>query len=350
MMATASRIQRPSSCHCQPDDISTCYLNNATDYKAYQQLSDETTSLSLVIKGSLREDLTDFSSLGMLENWKLLADKKYSSYNEGVLYDALDTFKRRDLVKNLTYLKTLSISLVLKTFYPALLTPLRQLRTLSFSYTYMLDFNDFIDIVKVTGTHLLRVEEFRRMIAFQRIITPGAIIRLKEHIYERLQNLTLKVLDLSNNKAVLLQQGLPTYLPFLEVFRVDASELMIFENNQFSPICSLAGVVMHANIREFELSFPKKTTVEDTDSAGYISYNTGSKADRLLYCIQHLNIKNDLCDLGNCICEGLTKLPCQNYSKEIPPGTHMGPHSSATKRSAIGRMCSATTIIGDVYF
>ncbi len=316
VIAVICRSQCPPNCRCLSVDVATCRLHTPHDYKAFSHLSGKTTAMTLVIKGSFREDLADFSSLGLLENMTLTADRQYSSYQEAVRADALNTFKRHDLLQNLTNLKSLSISLVIKSFDSILLTPLRQLKTLSFSYTYMFDFNDFINITNVTGKYLLKVEEFR-MVAVQRVITPGTILKLKEHIYEPLQNLTLKVLDLSNNMVVLLQQGMSTYLPYLEVIRISATELMHFEKTEYSLSCNLAGVLMHAYLREYSISFPKKTTVEYIDKVGDISLNTINERDKVLYCIKHLHISSDLCAVANCVCEGQTILPCPPYGKEI---------------------------------
>ncbi len=80
---------------------------------------------------------------------------------------------------------------------------------------------------------------------------------------------------------------------------------------------------MHVNLREFELMFPKKT-LDSTDSLG--SLNIGSQStNRFLFCMQHLNISSNMCDLGNCLCGGLTKLPCQLYWKEIHIGDLIAP-------------------------
>ncbi len=321
-LATASRIQCPSNCQCLSSGTVTCHLHTAMDYKAFAKLSETTKTLSLVVKGSFREDLAYLNKLGVLENLKLMAARQYLSYEEAVLDDALCTFRHKGLFQNLTNLRLLTISLVLKSFNSALLTPLLQLKALSFSHTYMYDFNDFIDIAKVTGTHLLRVKEFW-MIAIQRIITLDTIMKMKEHIFENLQNLTLKVLDLSNNKAVVLHQGLPAYLPYLEVFRVGALKLMIFEDDASATACSIAEMIMHANIREFELSFPEKTALESTESEDYINLvnmvNTVNvrTGDVLHYCMQHINISGNMCDLVTCICKGLKKPPCQPYAKQI---------------------------------
>ncbi len=318
-------IQCPSNCRCLPNDFVTCILHMPVDYKAFGQLSDKTITLKLVIKDSFREELADFNNLSVLENLEFTANRQYTSYQKALGNHALNSFKRHDLFQNLTNLRSLSINLVLKSFNWVLLTPLHRLKSLSFSHTYMFHFNDFINIVNVTGTHLLRVNEFR-MIAFQRVITPDSILRLKEHIYEGLQNLKLKVLDLSRNKAVLLQQGLPMYFPYLEVFRVGATELMMFEKTPYSPICYLAGICMHANLREFELLFPERTTVTLDSTYSLGDLNTGSEdADRLLYCIQHLYISSNMCELGNCLCDGLTELPCQPYAKEIHIGDIIAP-------------------------
>ncbi len=312
-MVAASRILCPMNCHCLSYDTFTCYLQTPVDYKAFAQMNDKTLALRLVIKGTFREDLADFNNLCRLQKLEMTADRHYLSYQEAVQDKAVNTFIRHDLFQNVTDLRSLSISLVLKSFSSALLATFRQLKALRSFYTYMFDFNDFVNIVSATGTHLLRVEDFR-MIAVQRVITPNTTIRLKEHIYERLQNLTLKVLDLSNNKAVLVQQGLARYLPHLEVFRVGALEFMIFEGTHYSRICNLAGVLMHANLREFEFSFPRKRTIKSAYIEGYASLSTDN---RLLYCIQHMNISTDLCSFVNCICKGLTILPCPSYGKEI---------------------------------
>ena len=96
-MAAASRTQCPLSCHCLTDDIVTCHLQTRMDYLALTQLSDKTKTLSLVITGSFREDLADFSNMGVLENLKLMADRKYSSYDEAVLDDAVSSFEHRHL-------------------------------------------------------------------------------------------------------------------------------------------------------------------------------------------------------------------------------------------------------------
>ncbi len=310
VVADASWYHCPSNCHCLSYDFVHCDLRIPMDYKFFAQLSAKTKTLSLVITGRFREALADFSNLSVLENLTLAADRQYNTYEEAVLEDAVSIFKRRDLFQNLANLRSLSISLVLRSFNSALLTPLRQLKALCFSYTYMHDFNDFINIAGTTGTHLKRVEEFQ-MIAAQRLVTRGTVLRLKEHIYEKLQNLTLKVLDLSNNKAVLLHQGLPAYLPYLEVFRVGALEFMIFEDTLYATACNMAEMVMHANIRELEFSFPDKTRLEST------SLNVVNDRNVLLYCLQHVNISSDLCDLVNCICEGLKEPPCQPFGKTI---------------------------------
>ncbi len=316
-LAAASTTQSPpSNCRCLSDGTTTCRLAIPADYMAFPQLGNKTVSLRLVIKGSFRADLADFSKLGGLENLTFTADRRYFSYEDAVQDNALNAFIRLDLFQNLTNLRRLSISLVLKSFDSALLAPFRQLKGLSFSYAYLYDFKDFINIADHTGTHLLTVQEFR-MIAVQRIITPDTMIRLKEHIYEPLQHLPLKILDLSYNKAVLVQMGLPAYLPNLEVFRVGALGVMIFQSTLHCSTCNLAEVMMHANLREFELSFPEKATMESTYNEGNESLNTENDSDKLLYCIQHLNLSSDICGLANCICEGLAKIPCQPYGKLI---------------------------------
>ncbi len=180
----------------------------------------------------------------------------------------------------------------------------------------MFHFDNFLNIVNVTGTHLKTVEEFK-MIAVQRVIKPATMIKMKEHIYQSLQNLTLKVLDLSDNSAVLLQPGLAVYLPYLEVFRVGALTLMIFESDKYTIACTVAELVMHANIREFVLSFPEKGAVAARDSEGDLRLNPINERDTFLYCVQHLNISSDLCDIVYCVCVGLKESPCQPYGREI---------------------------------
>ncbi len=301
---TSGGNQCPPNCRCVAGDTVICVFQNPTDYKAFADLSDKTISLTGTVTGSFKEDLVDFSQLNMLENLTLEADRNYSSYQEAAHEGALATFRRRELFQNLTNLRSLSIRLVITSFHSALLAPLRHLKALSFSSTYMFNFNDFVDIVKETGSSLKHLEDFR-MIAVQRLITPHTFIKMKDHVYENLQNLSLKVLDLTMNKAVLFQYGLSSYLPRLEVFRVGASEL-IFESTNYSITCNMAEVLMHASLREFELSFPKTTPRGVWEST-----------DRFLYCIQRLHASSDLCDLANCICEGLTQIPCQPYGKKI---------------------------------
>ncbi len=315
-MAAATMIQCPSNCYCLSYDIVTCHLQTVMDYTAVAKLSDKTRTLRLVITGSFRETDTDFSNMGVLENLTLVADRKYSSYDEAAVDDAVNSFKRRDLFQSLTNLRSLSIGLVLKAFDSALLTPLRQLKALSFSYTYMFYFDTFINIVSVTGKHLLRVEELR-MIAVKRVVMPDTMIKMKEHIYQSLQNLTLKVLDLSNNSAVVLEPGLAMYLPHLEVFRVGASESMIFASFKYTVTCTMAEMVMHANIREFELSFPERKALKNTYSAGFVTINHLHVRDKVLSCLQHLHTNSTLCELIYCICEVLKETPCQPYGRQL---------------------------------
>ncbi len=154
-VAATSTIQCPSNCRCLPDDIVTCKLHTPRDYEAFQQLSDKTITLKLIIKGSFREELADFNNLSVLENLEFKADRQYPSYQNALVDHAVNTFRRHDVFQNLTNLRLLSINLVLKSFDSVLLTPLQHLKALSFSHVYMFYFNDFINIVNVTGTHLL---------------------------------------------------------------------------------------------------------------------------------------------------------------------------------------------------
>ncbi len=314
---TTARTDRnlcPPNCRFAADDTFICTFQNTTDYSAFLNLSYKTVSLICIITGSFEEDLVDFSQLKLLENLTLESAKNYSTYQEAADEKALTTFRREDLFQNLTSLRSLSIRLVLTSFNSSLLASLQQLKALSFCHTYMFDFSDFVDIVREAGKSLHILQEFR-MIAAQTLITPDTMIKLRDHMYENLQNLSLKVLDLTENKAVLLQNGLTTYLPGLEVFRVGASQLMIFENTYHSLTCNLAELIMHVNLREFELSYPRK--VPGGVFASTDNQKQKPKGDRLLECIQHLYTNSDICDLADCICEGLAHVPCQPYGKTV---------------------------------
>ncbi len=120
-VVAASRIQCPSRCHCLSNDATlTCSLHTPTDYKVFAQLNDKTLALRLVIKGTFHEDLADFNNLDMLQKLELTADSHYLSYQEAVQDNAVNTFIRHDLFQNVTDLRSLSISLVLKSFSSAL--------------------------------------------------------------------------------------------------------------------------------------------------------------------------------------------------------------------------------------
>ncbi len=311
----------PVMCHCVSagtgNITATCRLDTPTDYIALSKLDNSTTALTCVVAGAFQEDRVHFENLPLLQNLTLTSDRKYSSYQQAAQHKATSDFTKGDLFQPLSNLKSLSISLVLHSFNAALLRPLHNLVELAFSNTYMFQFNEFCNILKEIRMGGIRIERLR-MSAVQRVITPDTMIRLREHIYENLKDTPLKVLDLSDNKAIVLQQGLVNYLPRLEIFRLGASELMIFDKFSHAITCMFGGNIMHEHLREYSFTFPKVSPEDKLQPIGDMSQEMEwQRTDELLRCIQNLNITSNLCDLVDCVCCNVSQLPCKPFEKTI---------------------------------
>ncbi len=318
----SSKIQCPSNCMCMSEgsngETATCHLRTAEDYAALSQLSVTTASLDCVVSNSFQEKSAQLHQLRQLRNLTLASERHYSSYQQAVENNAASSFRAGKLFAHLDNLRSLSINLVLDSFNASLLRPLRNLTSLEFSNTYMYQFDDLINIVEEVGRSLARIEELM-MISVQRVITPGTIIRLQDHIYKPLKDTRLKVLDLRDNKAILLQQGLAKFLPHLEVFRVGAQDLMVYNEVADSLTCAFAVNMMHEHLREYILEFPKRVSVmahepniKDIDSDAL-------PRNSFLQCFQSLSMTNTLCDLVTCACKNIThfQMPCSPFTKKV---------------------------------
>ncbi len=321
---TSSEFRCPSSCTCVSGDVvsetATCRLRTGGDYAALSQLSVTIKSLTCVVTKSFQEDSARLGHLQQLQNLTLVSEKQYSSYQQAVQNDAASSLRGGSLFLNLNTLRSLSINLVLDSFNSSLLRPLRYLTRLEFSNAYMYRFDDFINIVKEIGRSLTHIEELT-MISVQRIITPGTIIKLQDHIYKPLKDTRLKVLDLRHNRALVLQQGLVKYLPHLEVFRVGAQDLMVYNEVAGSLICAFSTNMMHEHLREYVLEFPKRVSgFAHESNLRDITFDIWSdQRNTLLRCVQRLNITNTLCDLVKCTCDNIThfQIPCSPFTKGI---------------------------------
>ncbi len=320
----SGELRCPSSCTCMSGDIdgeiATCRLRKTEDYAAISQLSVTTKSLTCIVTKSFEEDLAHFDHLRQLQNLTLMSERQYSSYQQAAEKHAVSRLRKGKLFLHLDNLRFLSISLALDSFNASLLEPLRYLTRLEFLYAYMYQFDDFINIVREIGRSLTHIEELK-MISVQRIVTPGTMIKLQEHIYKPLKDTRLKVLDLRHNKALVLEQGLVKYLPHLEVFRVGAQDLMVYNEVAGSLICAFSMNMMHEHLREYVLDFPKRASgIEHKSNLRDITFDTGSdQRNALLRCVQRLNITNTLCDLVKCTCDNITyfQIPCIPFTKGI---------------------------------
>ncbi len=308
-----NRHNCPSNCRCwYPRNKAfyqnvSCSLYRDSSYAAISQLTNWTKSLtcSLSTSEGFRDDLADFSELTALETLSVVMSSRLSN---------AVNFTRGDLFESLTNLRSLTINLPLDYFNVSVFKPLRKLKILEFSNARLPDVRNLLSILKGVAANLAQLEQLS-LINVQWKASVDATMRLKDHIFENLKDLPIKVLNLSDNKVVLLQHGLTKYLPQLQVFRVGSRNLMTFEiiNNFLS--CSLAEILLHDNLREYTLSFPEMLNFFGEDSPSYFEpFSVGERA-RLQRCYLNSSSTSNLCDLVNCVCQQTIQVPCNTYGK-----------------------------------
>ncbi len=308
----------PSSCNCHPTgngrQTVTCELSNPEDYGALSQVPSRTVALTCLVSGAFRDDLVHFGKVALLERLN------FTSIGSNEHTNQVSEFVRCDIFRNLTKLQALIISLPLNSFNPRLLTPLGNLKLVEFSHTYMLEFVDFVNIMKTIGTNVTQLEELN-LIAIQSAMSLDTTIRLRDHIFENLKDHPLKVLDLSDNKAVLVQQGLTKYLPQLEIFRVSSSGWMNFEFTS-SLACYLADIFLHQNLREYVISFP--TNMFPRFFQDYVPMFTKAEKDRkrnVVYDYTYMPRTKlsytYLCDVINTVCQPVAMHPCEEHGHSL---------------------------------
>ena len=179
------------------------------------------------------------------------------SYETACSEAAVSTITGQDVFVNLANLRYLAIDLVLGDFNPASLRHLREV-TLDMSYWQLTP-----DVMKnlMQHIHLYRPPlTTLNMTAAQRVDIHQTTepIRMKDGIYQYVENLPLKHLELLDKGSIEVQPGLKEYLPQLEVFRVGGNELLTLYQGDYQPLlleCALLDLLMHPNIREYNFFF-----------------------------------------------------------------------------------------------
>ncbi len=87
---------------------------------------------------------------------------------------------------------------------------------------------------------------------------PPEPLKLRDHIYKNIKHSPLTTLDLLNNNNVMVQAGLTTSAPQLEVLRVGSGRLLyLSEEYPNSRACIVTELFLHKNLREIVIDFPQ---------------------------------------------------------------------------------------------
>ncbi len=245
----------PDNCVCASNLKVTCNLEKHEDYAALLTLDTRTEALTCSVAKRFNETAANFGHFYDLRTLILKSSKRYSNIQAAQRDGAISHFQHRKLFQNLTGLSYLGINVVTSGFDPALLENIPNINALDLSYSLMKPNTSkqilmWVNQNNFTIHTLLMISTQHRDLRYM----PQAIYT-RDDIYKNVNKLPLRILDLSENVAVVIQEGLSPYLPRLEIFRVGASFLLTCES--YSHLKRLLfDVIMHLSIKEYTLRFP----------------------------------------------------------------------------------------------
>ncbi len=134
--------------------------------------------------------------------------KKYSNVEEAERDGAMSQFHRQKLFRNLTGLSHLGINLVTTDFEPKLLENVLSIKTLDLSHS-LREPNTSKQILMWVNQNNFTIHTLLMVSTQLRSpVRPARPIYIRDDIYKNVDNLPLKILDLSENVALVLQVGL----------------------------------------------------------------------------------------------------------------------------------------------
>ncbi len=250
----------PENCVCAPSLKVTCNLTKYEDYAALLALDPRTEALTCSVAKKLNESALNFDHFRDLKTLVLRSSKKYSNVEEAQRDGAISQFKRRKLFQNLTGLSYLGINVVTTGFDPVLLQNVPNIKTLDLSYSLM-EPNTSKQILMWVNQNNFTIHTLLMIRTQLRSpVHPAPPIYIRDDIYKNVNNLPLKILDLSENVDIVMQVGVSVYLPQLEIGRVGGSHSLTYESHSHRYIEFLYFLIfdltMHLSIRECALRFP----------------------------------------------------------------------------------------------
>ena len=262
----------PANCDCAPNLNVTCYLVKHEDYAALLALDTRTEALTCSVTKRFNETAAQFGHLHNLKTLILKSSEKYSSVHTAEREGAISQFQRRELFQHLTNLSYLGINVVTSGFDPALLVNVPNITTLDLSYSLM-ESNTSKQILMWVNRNYFRIHTLL-MISTQlrSTVHPAPPIYIRDDIYKHVNNLPLRILDLSENERVVLQVGLTKYLPLLEVYRVGGSNSLTYESRSHLDdeylYFTILDVMIHPSIKEVTVRFPGRQLKNPMRSSG----------------------------------------------------------------------------------
>ncbi len=250
----------PDNCVCAPNLKVTCNLRNHEDYAALLALDTRTEALTCSVAKRFNETAAKFGHFYDLKTLILKSSKKYSSVQSAERDGAMSQFQHRKLFQNLSRLSYLGINLVTTSFDPELLEKVRSIKTLDLSYSLM-EPNTSKQILMWVNRNNFTIHTLLMIRTQLRSpVHPAPPIYVRDDIYKNVNNLPLKILDLSENVAIVMQVGLTEYLPLLEIARVGGSHLLTYESHSHRYkdflYFLIFDVTIHPSIKECTLRFP----------------------------------------------------------------------------------------------
>ncbi len=308
----------PETCQCSLlsdwSTSATCQLSKLPDYSAVSQLPGNATQLTCIIKGMFMEEDLQLAPLGTLKSLVLRPDG-YESYYAAQITDKVSDIQRADLLSNLTLLEHLAIHIPVLNVTARVLGPVPGLITLDLSYSRLHISGALVDLLEnmdLSG-HRLRHLILRGVQRRHTTMTPEPLL-LRDHIYKNVQNYPLATLDLLNNNNVVLQAGITTYTPNLEVLRIGAGQLLYVSGEyQNSRSCFFTELFLHKNLHELVIDFPQML---NTYVPRHVRSPVAGFGRNVLRCVQRIQPSpdkpNPLCPFVNCVCHGVITIPCDS--------------------------------------
>ncbi len=253
-------VSCPASCVCTSSLNVTCNLTKHEDYAALRYLDSRTEALACTVEKMFNESAANFSHLNNLKTLVLGPSKKYEDIFQAIRDGATTQFQRQTLFQNLTGLSYLGINLVTTHFDPVLLGNVPNIKTLDLSYLLMKP-NMFVEILRWVNQNNFSIHTLlMKSTQLRNSVHPSRFIYTRDDIYQNVNNLPLKILDFSDNIALVLQVGLTFYLPQLETVRLGGSDVLTYDGFQHHHIkyvyYLILDLTIHPSIKECGLKFP----------------------------------------------------------------------------------------------